>query len=166
MARRATSSSKGRAATKNPAPVEIPEPMADKPLRRTKMVKSNDMPPANNSIADAFFPGGDEPTSGIADTTRPALAKARRVRKPAEQASSEPPASADKGTEAAIAPSSVAAADAASSAAAARWDAETGTATFDWPAIEAVAAIGGANQSMAKLLLAARAEGANSRWPF
>ncbi|MGI4952353.1 MAG: hypothetical protein ACRYGM_11140 [Janthinobacterium lividum] len=47
-----------------------------------------------------------------------------------------------------------------------RWDVETGTATFDWPAIEQVAGTPGPNQAMAKLLLAARAEGANSRWPF
>ena len=40
------------------------------------------------------------------------------------------------------------------------------TASFDWPAIEAVAAVSGANQAMAKLLLAARSEGTNSRWPF
>lgn len=50
--------------------------------------------------------------------------------------------------------------------AAARWDADIGTATFDWPSIEQVAAADGPNQAMAKLLLAARAEGANSRWPF
>ena len=50
--------------------------------------------------------------------------------------------------------------------AAARWDADTGTATFDWPSIEQVAAANGPNQAMVKLLLAARAEGANSRWPF
>ena len=50
--------------------------------------------------------------------------------------------------------------------AAARWDADSGTATFDWASIEQVAAADGPNQAMAKLLLAARAEGANSRWPF
>jgi hypothetical protein len=49
---------------------------------------------------------------------------------------------------------------------AARWDANTGTTTFDWPAIEQVAASDGPNQAMAKLLLAARAEGADSPWPF
>ena len=49
---------------------------------------------------------------------------------------------------------------------AARWDANTGITTFDWPAIEQVSASDGPNQAMAKLLLAARAEGANSRWPF
>ena len=49
---------------------------------------------------------------------------------------------------------------------AAKWDANTGTTTFDWPAIEQVAASDGPNQAMAKLLLVARAEGADSRWPF
>ena len=49
---------------------------------------------------------------------------------------------------------------------AARWDAKTGTASFDWSAIEHVAETPGPNQPMAKLLLAARAEGASSRWPF
>lgn len=47
-----------------------------------------------------------------------------------------------------------------------RWNPATDTATFDWLAIEQVAAAEGPNQDMAKLLLAARAEGANSRWPF
>lgn len=49
---------------------------------------------------------------------------------------------------------------------AAKWNQATGTAAFDWPTIERVAAMDGPNQAMARLLLAARAEGANSRWPF
>ena len=49
---------------------------------------------------------------------------------------------------------------------AAHWDRMTGKIKFDWPAIERVAAQGGPNQGMAKLLVAARAEGAGSRWPF
>ncbi|MGI4799287.1 MAG: hypothetical protein ACRYF2_10485 [Janthinobacterium lividum] len=49
---------------------------------------------------------------------------------------------------------------------AAKWNAAMGTISFDWPAIEQTAAAEGPNQVMAKLLLAARAEGANSRWPF
>ena len=53
-----------------------------------------------------------------------------------------------------------------STAAAARWDRTTDMASFDWPAIERVAAQDGPNQAMAKLLLAARAEGANARWPL
>ncbi len=49
---------------------------------------------------------------------------------------------------------------------AARWDPALDRATFDWPAIERTAAQGDPNQAMARLLVAARAEGANSRWPL
>ena len=49
---------------------------------------------------------------------------------------------------------------------AAQWDQPTGTVRFDWSAIESTAAQPGPNQIMAKLLIAARAEGANSRWPL
>ncbi len=49
---------------------------------------------------------------------------------------------------------------------AAHWDQATDTVRFDWPAIEQTAAASGPNQGMAKLLLAARAEGASSRWPL
>ena len=45
-------------------------------------------------------------------------------------------------------------------------DGETGAVQFDWSAIERTAAEPGPNQLMAKLLIAARSEGANSRWPF
>ena len=47
-----------------------------------------------------------------------------------------------------------------------KWNAATGAISFDWPAIEQAAAIEGPNRAMAKLLLAARDEGANSLWPF
>lgn len=49
---------------------------------------------------------------------------------------------------------------------AARWDRATDTVQFDWPDIERTAAQDRPNQAMAKLLIAARAEGANSRWPL
>lgn len=49
---------------------------------------------------------------------------------------------------------------------AARWDRTTDRVQFDWPMIERVAAQGGPNQALAKLLVAARAEGASPRWPF
>lgn len=49
---------------------------------------------------------------------------------------------------------------------AAHWDRTTDGMQFDWPAIEQAAAQDSPNQGMAKLLLAARAEGAQSRWPF
>jgi len=49
---------------------------------------------------------------------------------------------------------------------AAHWDRATDMIRFDWPEIEWTAAQEGSNQGMAKLLVAARAEGANSRWPL
>ena len=49
---------------------------------------------------------------------------------------------------------------------AAHWDRTTDRVRFDWPAIERVAVQDGPNQGMAKLLVAARAEVAGSRWPF
>jgi hypothetical protein len=49
---------------------------------------------------------------------------------------------------------------------AAQWDRATDTVRFDWVEIERTASQDGPNQVMAKLLVAARAEGANSRWPL
>lgn len=49
---------------------------------------------------------------------------------------------------------------------AARWDRATDTVRFDWAEIQRTALQNGPNQAMAKLLVAARAEGANSRWPL
>lgn len=49
---------------------------------------------------------------------------------------------------------------------AAQWDRATDMVRFDWPKVERVAAQPGPNQAMAKLLLAARAEGEHSHWPF
>ena len=57
-------------------------------------------------------------------------------------------------------------ADATASKPAAQWDHAKDTAHFDWSEIERTASQQGPNQVMAKLLIAARAEGANSRWPF
>jgi len=48
----------------------------------------------------------------------------------------------------------------------AHWDRVTGVVRFNWAEIERTASQHGTNQAMAKLLVAARAEGANSRWPF
>ncbi len=50
--------------------------------------------------------------------------------------------------------------------AAAQWDQATDMVRFDWTEIEQTASRQGPNQGMAKLLIAARAEGANSRWPL
>ena len=56
--------------------------------------------------------------------------------------------------------------DAPSARSAAYWDRATDTVQFDWAEIERTASQDGPNQVMAKLLVAARAEGANSRWPL
>ncbi len=55
---------------------------------------------------------------------------------------------------------------AAASKPAAQWDPAADTVRFDWAEIEQTASRPGPNQVMAKLLVAARAEGAGSRWPF
>jgi hypothetical protein len=55
---------------------------------------------------------------------------------------------------------------ATSSQPAAHWDRATDIVRFRWLEIERTAAQAGPNQVMAKLLVAARAEGANSRWPL
>ncbi len=49
---------------------------------------------------------------------------------------------------------------------AAQWNRATDTVRFDWVEIERTASQDGPNQVMAKLLVAARAEGATSRWPL
>ena len=54
----------------------------------------------------------------------------------------------------------------APSKSAAQWDPAADTVQFNWAEIEQTASRPGPNQVMAKLLVAARAEGANSRWPF
>jgi len=53
-----------------------------------------------------------------------------------------------------------------SSQPAAHWDRATDTVRFRWLEIERVAVQAGPNQVMAKLLVAARAEGVSSRWPL
>ncbi len=49
---------------------------------------------------------------------------------------------------------------------AAGWNRATDMVRFDWPEIERTASQADPNQGMAKLLIAVRAEGANSRWPL
>jgi len=54
----------------------------------------------------------------------------------------------------------------ASTPPAARWDRASDRVSFDWTTIERTAAQHGPNQAMARLLIAARAEGAQARWPL
>ena len=76
------------------------------------------------------------------------------------------PVSAGAGGDAAPPPYQDTAHPAAPAQPAAHWDRATDTVRFEWAEIERTAAQDGPNQAMAKLLLAARAEGANSRWPL
>jgi len=64
------------------------------------------------------------------------------------------------------APSGSSQATAAPAQPAAQWNRATDKVRFDWAEIERTASRDGPNQVMAKLLVAARAEGANSRWPL
>jgi len=80
--------------------------------------------------------------------------------------SGSPDRKSDEGKAADEPPPPAALNTAASPQPAAHWDRATDTVRFDWPKIEQTAAQQGANQVMAKLLITARAEGANSRWPL
>lgn len=214
MARRTTSPTKNRAASRRTADTDTPKQTAAEGPRRGRKAKLAEASAAQMSAVDAFFPGGaDDVGASDTDPTPNELIKAGRGRKPKAQPSAEPLTTADAVADAigspttdggdaveneaasnevatpeseppsvppspkrrgpqkrAETPSPVStetgAVPSPSATPAARWDAETGTATFDWPSIEKVAAAEGPNQTMAKLLLAARAEGANSRWPF
>ena len=161
MARRATPLTKGRTPTKDTAPSEAKAP------RRAKK------PPTEKSVPDASFAGGEK-IANVADSGLSEPAKLRRVRKPRLiELAAETLAADDDRTEEIAAPTTDARLTESdempgapaeytgtpTASAAAWWDANTGTATFDWPAIEHVAATSGPNQAMAKLLLAARAEG-------
>lgn len=91
---------------------------------------------------------------------------AKATPKPAEAEGSSAPDMAAEAKPAEPAAPSPAEDAAAPSKPAARWDAATDTVQFDWPEIEQTASRPGPNQVMAKLLIAARTEGASSRWPF
>lgn len=249
MARRATSKAKGRTPGQKAASAAVATDMSVEAPRRGRKSKPQDAAPAELSLADVFFPGGDGTASGsteVAQHSEPAAdtsndganvspdaasAKSPRGRRPKVRSVSEPEATSDAdmlmpdasteqtddaassdtlntadvseadgtlampikarrgrprkiqptaqlpepkaeqhvaaaGTQASAAHQPEATTPGSSEPSAARWEPTTGTVTFDWPMIEQVAATEGPNQAMAKLLLAARAEGANSRWPF
>lgn len=208
MARRAASLSKPQVSAHKTATALVSGQPAAATPRRGKQVKLPEMPAAAMSVADAFFPGGEE-VPAVSGTDPATSGKVRRKPKvqpapkspsmgmePARELSAstkDPTYGADGqvsdtivGSPGKLSASSrrtrrdgqnqidahlsastdTSAAPQARPASAAKWNAETGTATFDWPGIEHVASTEGPNQAMAKLLLAARAEGANSRWPF
>lgn len=194
MARRATSLTKGRAAAKKAAPAAASNPAPAKPARRGTKATPRDESPVETSVADAFFAGGNDPAPEAESPSASKARRGRKAKTdtmsadivseaehtdetnaPIEAAPAPKPAASPRKTRRnrepeASAPPPIEVTDALftadSEAAAAQWHADTGTVTFDWPSIEQVAASEGPNQPMAKLLLAARAEGARSRWPF
>lgn len=99
---------------------------------------------------------GDEPDTQVTDQDQTRQAGRRGGTK-----KTGPGRSATKSEQRAASTDRVSAAKSA-----AHWDRTTDTVRFDWTAIEQTAAQEGPNQVMAKLLIAARAEGANSRWPL
>ncbi|MBC7832953.1 MAG: hypothetical protein H7Y62_13155 [Hyphomicrobium sp.] len=94
-----------------------------------------------------------------------AVAKPKRGRKPRELVGA-PLELAPQTTDGNTAAGSPGADTVASAPPAAQWDRVADVVRFDWAAIERTASQEGPNQVMAKLLVAARAEGANSRWPL
>jgi len=112
-----------------------------------------------NLSADGPGPAGDEGDAPVADMAVPVSGKPKNGTSSEEHEDAAPQA----GDAIPTSPHSDMVAPAVP---AARWDEVSDTVSFDWPAIERTAAQHGPNQAMAKLLLAARAEGAHSRWPL
>ena len=115
--------------------------------------------------------------SKLTESAAPAASPGRRTGRPAKTldrpsvAKDAKPAKAPRRSKfAAATPAMKASAvphePAAAARPAAQWDHATDTVRFDWPAIEQMASRDGPHQGMAKLLIAARAQGVNSRWPL
>ena len=145
----------------NTVAVQVPEPTvpdeAAAPARRGRKSKAATLSFASPPAADV---GSPSPDDARADAPKAA---------PTEAAADSDPVQPDRdpGSPASEAAQSAPEAKASVPAEpAAHWDQATDTVEFDWPTIERVAAQGGPNQGMAKLLVAARAEGTSSRWPF
>ena len=133
--------------------------MQDAPVRRRPgRPRKQAAEPSSSPQEDAG--GQPEPDAGRPDAmTTPASAGDDAMI--AEMAY---PASADVGGDATPPPNDQDTATPAQPAA--HWDRATDTVRFRWAEIERTAARDGPNQAVAKLLVAARAEGANSRWPL
>lgn len=156
---------------------EAPEPdlvFSEKALpakaRRGRKPKVSSALETVQASAAGTAASSDDHASVVEAVSAPIPVKARRKRTIDNQTSQPQSASqadptGDPETDASLA-REVDAGTPAVAASAAEWNPATGTISFDWPAIEQTAAAEGPNQVMAKLLLAARAEGANSRWPF
>ena len=135
-----------------------------------------DVPQAGPTKAPGRRGPGRKPKQAAGAETAPAVSDVIKEETPTAAAASQAKASSssspfqqdftpDRSADEAARPSSEASAPVPGTPAA-HWDRTTDRVQFDWPAIEMAAAHEGLNQGMAKLLVAARAEGAQSRWPF
>jgi len=128
------------------------------PLRKGAGAKLGRKARASNATPEPMSAADSRPDAGT-DGQR----DQQQQRRGPEPATPEP-TSASAASNAAPSGSSQNAATSAQPAA--QWDRATDTMRFDWAEIERTASQDSPNQVMAKLLVAARAEGANSRWPL
>jgi len=137
-----------------------PGPRADAMAPALPLAAGTDRVAAEASPpADGPEPAGDDGDAMIAEMAVPVSGEPDRDAGPEEHEDAAPQAGD-------VVPPSLPADKSAPATPAARWDRASDTVSFDWPAIERTAAQYGPNQAMARLLLAARAEGAHSRWPL
>ena len=153
----------------NPVPPPVRKRPGPKPKQRAGVAEAApsqdnaDAKPGREAQAPDAAPEPMSATDGMLD----AEADGQQDRQ--EQVSGNEPVTPD--TSFASAVSDAASSDsgenmATSAQSVAHWDQATDTVRFDWAEIERTASQDGPNQVMAKLLVAARAEGANSRWPL
>ena len=128
------------------------------PLRKGARAKPGRKARASDASPDPMLAADSRPDAG----TDGQQDQEEQLRGP-EPATPEP-TSASAASNAAPSGSSQNAA--ASAQPAARWNRATDTVRFDWAEIERTASQDGPNQVMATLRVAARAEGATSRWPL
>ena len=128
------------------------------PLRKGARAKSGQKARASDATPDPMSAADSRPDAG----TDGQQDQQEQLRGP--KPGTPKPTSASAASNAAPSGSSQNAATSAQPAA--QWDRATDTVRFDWAEIEHTASQDGPNQVMAKLLVAARAEGASSRWPL
>lgn len=152
----------GRQPKTQPSPdvaTAVPVPaLIDRRGRGGRRPKAFTSPPA--SLATASM---DDPAT---DAARTVAAKAGPTRTPSRRGPGRKRKQAAGAGAATLRPAASGPEAVARTASALQWDRATGAVRFDWPEIERVASAEGPNQGMAKLLVAARAEGAGSRWPL
>ncbi len=128
------------------------------PLRKGAGAKSGPRARTSDATPEPMSAADSKPDAGI--DGQQDQQQQRRGPEPATPESTSASAASN------AAPSGSSQNAAASAQPTAQWDRTTDTVWFDWAEIERTASQGGPNQVMAKLLVAARTEGATSRWPL